>query len=389
MFDLCKLLLEPLVRKGGQAVPTAARTAGTLARTMFEQLEPLEAEFDRLEADLPGIQASGDRRASRDAGRRYAELKAVVDAYRKWRHSSQELADAKAMLDGETDADMKEMIRDEVAAKEVELTELEGQIKELLLPRDPNEGRNVIVEIQGTVGGEEANIWAGDLFRMYQRFAERNKLKIEVMSSQPSEQGGFRDITFMVKGEEAWGRMKYEGGPHRVQRVPATESQGRVHTSAATVAVLPEADEVDVEVDPNDLEIDVFRSSGPGGQSVNTTDSAVRITHKPTGLVVSCQDEKSQLQNKDKAMRILRARLLQAEQERQAAEISAARRDQVKSGDRSDKIRTYNYKDNRVTDHRIKFTINALDRVLDGELDDVVDALAADERARQLGGETS
>jgi peptide chain release factor 1 len=356
---------------------------------VFEQLAELEQELEKLEARLSDVYASGDQRAARDAGRRHAELKPIVDAYRSYVAVESDLQDARQMLDGETDADMKEMIRDEVAAKEVELTELEGQIKELLLPRDPNEGRNVIVEIQGTVGGEEANIWAGDLFRMYQRFAERNKLKIEVMSSQPSEQGGFRDITFMVKGEEAWGRMKYEGGPHRVQRVPATESQGRVHTSAATVAVLPEADEVDVEVDPNDLEIDVFRSSGPGGQSVNTTDSAVRITHKPTGLVVSCQDEKSQLQNKDKAMRILRARLLQAEQERQAAEISAARRDQVKSGDRSDKIRTYNYKDNRVTDHRIKFTINALDRVLDGELDDVVDALAADERARQLGGETS
>ncbi len=246
------------------------------------------------------------------------------------------------------------------------------RIKELLLPRDPNEGRNVIVEIQGTEGGEEANLWAGDLYRMYQHFAERHGLKIEVMSSQPSEHGGYRDITFLVKGPDAWSLLKYEGGPHRVQRVPATESQGRIHTSAATVAVLPEADEVDVEVDPNDLQIDVYRATGPGGQSVNTTDSAVRITHVPTGLVVSCQDEKSQLQNKDKAMRILRSRLLQAEQDRQHAEVSAARRDQVKGGGRSEKIRTYNYKENRLTDHRIPITLHSLDRVLQGELDDVV-----------------
>ena len=228
----------------------------------------------------------------------------------------------------------------------------------------------MIVEIQGTEGGEEANLWAGDLFRMYQRFAERNGLKIEVLSSQPSEQGGYRDVTFVVKGDKAWGRFKYEGGPHRVQRVPATESQGRIHTSAATVAVLPEADEVDVDIDPNDLEIDVFRATGPGGQSVNTTDSAVRITHKPSGLVVSCQDEKSQLQNKDKALRILRSRLLQIEQERQHAEQSAARREQVKGGGRSEKIRTYNYKENRVTDHRIGLTVHALDRVLGGDLDE-------------------
>jgi peptide chain release factor 1 len=245
----------------------------------------------------------------------------------------------------------------------------------------------VIVEIQGAEGGEEANLWAGDLYRMYQHYAERLGLKTEVLSSQPSDHGGFRDVTFIVKGPDAWGRLKYEGGPHRVQRVPETESQGRIHTSAATVAILPEADDVDVEVDPNDLEIEVYRSTGPGGQSVNTTDSAVRIRHLPTGVVVTCQDEKSQLQNKDKAMRILRARLLQAEQERQHAEVSAARREQVKGGGRSEKIRTYNFKDNRVTDHRIKLTLHALDRVLAGELDEIVDALATDERERQLGGE--
>ena len=269
---------------------------------------------------------------------------------------------------------MRELLGAELAEQEGRRAESAEAIRELLLPRDPNEGRNAIVEIQGAEGGEEANLWAGDLARMYARYADRHGLKIEVLATQPSEQGGLRDMTFVVKGEEAWRRFRYEGGPHRVQRVPATEAQGRIHTSAATVAVLPEADEVDVEVDPADLEIDVYRATGPGGQSVNTTDSAVRITHRPTGLVVTCQDEKSQLQNKEKAMRILRARLLRAEQERQQAEIGAARREQVRGGGRSEKIRTYNYKENRVTDHRIGLTLHALDRVLDGELDEIVDA---------------
>jgi peptide chain release factor 1 len=368
----------------GNPVPSCA--AGTL-RTVFEQLAALADELQRLQDDLPRIYAAGDRRASRDAGRREQELRPVVEAYEEWSEVSQDVDETRELLEAATDAPDREMWRTELADKEAQLSVLEGRIKELLLPHDPNEGRNVIIEIQGTEGGEEANLWAGDLYRMYQRFAERNKLKTEVLSSQPSEHGGYRDITFLVKGEDAWGRLKYEGGPHRVQRVPATESQGRIHTSAATVAVLPEAEDIDVEIDPNDLEIDVFRATGPGGQSVNTTDSAVRITYKPTGLVVTCQDEKSQLQNKDKAMRILRSRLLQAEQDRQHAETSAARRDQVKGGGRSEKIRTYNYKENRLTDHRIPITLHSLDRVLDGELDDVVDALAADERARQLGGE--
>ena len=351
---------------------------------MFEQLTALTEELDKLEEELPSVLASGDRRAARDAGRRYRDLQPLVAAYREWRHVSDEAASARELLVAESDAEMREFLNAEVRVLEERAAELADRINELLLPHDPNEGRNVIIEIQGTEGGEEANLWAGDLFRMYQRFAERRGLKLEVLSSQPSDHGGFRDVTFLVKGDDAWSLLKYEGGPHRVQRVPATESQGRVHTSAATVAVLPEAEDVDVEIDPNDLEIDVFRSSGPGGQSVNTTDSAVRITHKPTGLVVSCQDEKSQLQNKDKAMRILRSRLLQREQEQQQAEVSAARRDQVKSGGRSEKIRTYNFKENRVTDHRIGLTLHSLDRVLAGELDDIVAALAADERARQL-----
>ena len=350
-----------------------------------DRLADLETELEKLESRLPEIYASGDQRVTRDAGRRHAELKPVIDAWREYKHTEDDLRDAKELLGAEDDAEMRDYLRGEVAEKESRLTELESRLRELMLPRDPNDGKNVIVEIRGAVGGEEANLWAGDLLRMYQRYAEAHGWKLEPLASQPSEMGGFRDVTFVVKGADAWARLKYEAGVHRVQRVPVTESQGRVHTSAATVAVLPEAEEVAVEIDPNDLDVDVYRSTGPGGQSVNTTDSAVRITHKPSGLVVTCQDEKSQLQNKEKAMRILRSRLLQIEQERQQHELSSARRSQVKSGDRSDKSRTYNFKENRVTDHRVGLTLHSLDHVLQGQLDEIVDALAAAERAEQLG----
>jgi peptide chain release factor 1 len=355
---------------------------------MFERVADLEAELEKLESQLPEIFASGDQAAARDAGRRHAELKPVVDTYREYRATEAEVADARELLAaGDDDAEMREYLHTELDEKQAVLVDLEARLKDLLIPRDPNDGKNVIVEIRGAEGGDEGNLWAGDLFEMYRRFAEAHGWKTELLSSQPSDMGGYRDVTFVVRGPDAWARLKYEGGPHRVQRVPATESQGRIHTSAATVAVLPEADEVDVEIDPNDLEVDVFRSSGPGGQSVNTTDSAVRITHTPTGLVVTCQDEKSQLQNKDKALRILRSRLLQAEQERQAAALSSTRRDQVKGGGRSEKIRTYNYKEKRVTDHRIGLTVHSLDQVLAGQLDEIVDELAAAERAGQLEGE--
>ncbi len=354
---------------------------------MFEHLDDLVLELERLEASWPDLYAANDQDAISKAGKRQKELEPVVEAYRAYRSTEHEIASAREMLKTENDAEMRTFVQSEIDDATARLESLEQQLKELLLPRDPNEGKNVILEIQGTEGGEEANLWAGDLFRMYQRFADRNRLKLEVLSSQPSDQGGYRDVTFMVKGDTAWSRLKYEGGPHRVQRVPETESQGRIHTSAATVAVLPEAEAAEVDIDPNDLEIDVFRSGGPGGQSVNTTDSAVRITHKPTGLVVQCQDERSQLQNRERAMQILRSRLLQLEQERADAELAEARRTQVKGGGRSEKIRTYNFKENRVTDHRIGLTVHALDRVLGGELDDIVDALAADERTRQLGGE--
>jgi peptide chain release factor 1 len=354
---------------------------------VFERLADLERELEKLESQLSEIYASGDQAAARSAGRRLQELKPVVDAYREYRSIESDLTEARELLAGETDPEMRDYLQSEVATKEADLSSIEARLRELLVPRDPDDGKNVIVEIRGGEGGEEGNLWAADLFHMYERYADLHRWRIEVLNHQASDMGGMREITFVVKGDDAWSRLKHEAGPHRVQRVPVTESQGRVHTSAATVAVLPEAEEVDVAIDPNDLQIDVYRSSGPGGQSVNTTDSAVRITHKPTQLVVTCQDEKSQLQNKDKAMRILRSRLLEIERERQEQELSDARRSQVKSGGRSDKIRTYNYKENRVTDHRIGLTLHSLDQVLAGELDALTDALAEAERAEQLAGD--
>jgi len=354
---------------------------------VFEHLADLEAELEKLESRLSDIYAGGDQAAARDAGRRHAELKPVVDAYREYRSIEGDLGDAREMLEHETDDDMRRFLRSELDEKEVRRAQLESRLKELLVPTDRNAGKNVILEIRGAEGGEEANLWAADLLHMYEAFAKRHGWKVEMLSSQPSDMGGVREVTIVVKGDDAWGRLKHEAGPHRVQRVPVTESKGRVHTSAATVAVLPEAEEVDIEIAPGDLEWEVFRSSGPGGQSVNTTDSAVRVTHGPTGVVVSCQDEKSQLQNKDKALRILRSRLLQLERDKQEAELSSTRRDQVKTGARGEKIRSYNFKENRVADHRVGVTLHALDDVLAGgeALDEIVDALAAAERAEQLG----
>jgi peptide chain release factor 1 len=279
------------------------------------------------------------------------------------------------------------MLRAAVADAAAAIARLDEELRILLLPKDPNDGRSVIVEVRGAEGGEEANLFAKDLYEMYAAYATRQGWKLEVMESSVSDMGGFDAITFTLRGPTAWMRMKHEGGPHRVQRVPVTESQGRIHTSSATVTVLPEAEEVELTIDANDLQVDVYRSSGPGGQSVNTTDSAVRITHKPTGLVVSMQDEKSQIQNRAKALVVLRARLLKQEQDRQSAELSGQRKAQVGGGGRSEKIRTYNFKENRVTDHRIGYTAYNLDKVLGGELDDLVEALLQDERGRQLAGE--
>jgi len=350
-------------------------------------LAELEEELHALEARLAGMYEAGARQERQEAvalGRRAAELRRLIDVVRARDALGAEVASARELLAGETDPEMRAYLEEEITERSRRLAECEARLADLLLPPDPSAGRPVIVEIRGAEGGEEANLWAADLWRMYERFADRHGWSVETLAVSPSEQGGVREVTFVVKGPDAWARLKYEGGPHRVQRVPATESQGRIHTSAATVAVLPEADEAEVVLDPGDLEIDVFRATGPGGQSVNTTDSAVRVTHRPTGLVVTCQDSKSQLQNKERALRILRARLAQRERERRAREVADVRRAQVRGGGRAEKIRTYNFRENRVTDHRIGLTLHALDRVLGGDLDELVDALVADERARRL-----
>jgi peptide chain release factor 1 len=356
----------------------------------LERLAGLEGEYETVLVQLSDPAVISDQRRLRQVSRRHKELEPVVAAYRDYQAAADDLATAQELLEqldhSAGDRDDRELLRQEIEGAEERMAELDERLKVLLLPKDPNDGKNVIVEIRGAEGGEEANLFARDLYDMYVRFAERKGFAVEPISADPSDMGGFNQVTFLIKGDAAWANFKYEGGPHRVQRVPVTESQGRVHTSSATVTVLPEAEEVDVQIDDKDLKIDVYRSTGPGGQSVNTTDSAVRVTHLPTGIVVAMQDEKSQIQNRAKAMQVLRARLLKAEQDRQAAEQSHARRSQVGGGGRSEKIRTYNYKENRVTDHRIQLTLYKLDKVLLGELDDVVEALMADERARQLAG---
>jgi peptide chain release factor 1 len=350
---------------------------------VLDRLAEIEKEYDEAQARLADPAVIADQRRYAETARRYKELEAIVLRYRRLVAARTDLDTARELHADAIGSD-RDAWKVEMDTGETTVASLEEELRLLLLPRDPNDGKNVIVEIRGTAGGEEANLFARDLFEMYERYAQRVGWKVELLEAQPSDLGGFQSVTFVVKGDDAWTRLKHEGGPHRVQRVPVTESQGRVHTSAATVTVLPEADEVEVDIDPNDLQVDVYRSSGPGGQSVNTTDSAVRITHKPTGVVVSMQDQKSQLQNKAKALQVLRARLFQREQDRQQHELSDARRGQTGSGDRSEKIRTYNFKENRVTDHRIGLTIYKLDKVLQGDLDDIVDALVADERNRQL-----
>jgi peptide chain release factor 1 len=354
---------------------------------VLERLAELEKEFLDVEARLGDPDLIADQARYQVVAKRYRELEPIVERTRELQARQDDLATAREMLSGATN-DERDMVRSELEQAEEAIERLTGELRLLLLPRDPNDERNVIVEIRGAEGGEEANLFARDLFEMYRAFAARQGWSVDVLGTDPSDLGGFNEVTFAVKGDGVWARMHHEAGPHRVQRVPVTESQGRVHTSSATVTVLPEAEEVDVDIDPADLRIDVYRSSGPGGQSVNTTDSAVRVTHLPTGTVVSMQDEKSQTQNKAKALAVLRSRLLKAEQDRQADEASAARRGQVGGGGRSEKVRTYNFKENRVTDHRIGLTLYKLDKVLAGELDDISDALVADEQARRLGEAT-
>ncbi len=351
--------------------------------SLLDRRPELEREYLEIEGSLADPEMLADQKRYAELSRRYRDLGELVSRLRDLQQATEDLTAAREMFSG-SDGDDRELLREEIDTAEATIDRLEEEIKVLLLPKDPNDARNVIVEIRGAEGGEEANLFARDLFEMYRAFAARQGWTFETMDAQSSDLGGYADVTFRLAGDGAWSKMKHEGGVHRVQRVPVTESQGRVHTSSATVAVLPEAEEVDLVIDQNDLRIDVYRSSGPGGQSVNTTDSAVRITHLPTGVVVAMQDEKSQIQNREKAMRVLRSRLLQAEQERQAAETSGARRAQTGGGGRSEKVRTYNFKENRLTDHRIGLTLYKLDKVLGGDLDEVVDALVADERATQL-----
>ena len=340
------------------------------------RLKEMEARFEQVELELvdPSIAARPEQLKA--LGKEHSALKEVVETWRAYRAAGEDLTEAKGMLKGSSDEE-RAYLDGEITTQSARLEELAARLAQALEPRDPNDDRDVIMEIRAGAGGDEAGLFAADLFRMYSRYAERKRWKTEVLSSNETGINGFKEVTFAVKGKGAYSRLKHEAGVHRVQRVPVTESSGRIHTSAVAVVVLPEAEEVDVEIDPNDLKIDVYRSSGPGGQSVNTTDSAVRIRHLPTGVEVACQDEKSQLQNKEKALRILRARLLQIKQDEHQQQMSEERRAQVRTADRSERIRTYNFPDNRITDHRIGFTTHRLSDALDGDIDELVDRLNA------------
>ncbi len=365
---------------GGQAEP------GHQERKVIDRLEGIARRYHEIESEMARPEVASDHAQLTKLAREQRSLREVVEAYDAYRKARSEAEAAREMLKHEKDPDMQEYMRSEERRATAQAAVLEERLKVLLLPKDPNDDKDVVVEIQGAEGGDEAALFAADLFRMYTKWAEKKGWKVEVLDSSPTGMGGFDKIVFEVHGQGAYSQLKYEGGVHRVQRVPKTEAQGRIHTSAATVAVMPEADPVEVEIKPEDLEIKTSTSTGPGGQSVNTTYSAIRMTHKPTGLVVSMQDEKSQLQNREKALRVLRARLYDLKLAEQQAAIGAERRSMVGTGGRSEKIRTYNFKENRVTDHRIKLTLHRLDQVMNGDLDELVAALVNAERAAQLNG---
>ncbi len=353
---------------------------------MIDRLDGIARRYREIESEMGRPEVASDHEQLTKLAREQRALRDTVQTYDAYRHARQEFESARELQKNERDADMQEYLRAEEHRASAQIAELDEKLKVLLLPKDPNDDRDVVVEIQGAEGGEEAALFAGDLFRMYTKWAERKGWKVDVVEESPTEKGGFDKVVFEVHGHGAYSQLKFEGGVHRVQRVPKTEAQGRIHTSAATVAVMPEADPVEVELKPEDIEIKTSTSQGPGGQSVNTTYSAIRITHKPTGMMVSIQDEKSQLQNKEKALRVLRARLYEIKLAEQQAAIGAQRRGMVGTGSRSEKIRTYNFKENRVTDHRIKLTLHRLDAVMNGDLDELVAALVNAERTALLNG---
>lgn len=351
---------------------------------MLEKLQAIEEKYENLTQLLSDPEVIANQNEWQKHAKAQAAISEIVEVYREYKDLLDNEQDTETMLDEKLDPDMKDMVLAELQEIRQRKQELEEQLKVLLLPKDPNDEKNVIMEIRGGAGGDEAALFASDLYKMYTRYAERQGWKTDTLSSSPSDLGGFKEIIFAVEGHGAYSKLKFESGVHRVQRIPSTESGGRIHTSTATVAVLPEAEEVDVEINPNDIRIDIFCSSGPGGQSVNTTQSAVRITHIPTGLVVSCQDEKSQLKNKDKALKVLRARLLEKAEQEQAGELASARKGQVGTGDRSERIRTYNFPQGRVTDHRIGLTLHKLDMILLGDLDEIILALITNDQAERL-----
>lgn len=354
-------------------------------------IDEIERSYEELNSQLADPEVLGDRGRYADIARKHAELQQVYELARRFREAEQTVADAEGLLgDDSSDAEMRDFAQEELGEGRRRLEELSEEIRVRMLTRDPNDAKDVIIEIRAGTGGDEASLFAGDLARMYTRYAQAKGFEVDILSANENDNGGYKEVTLEVKGRGAFSALKYESGVHRVQRVPATEAAGRIHTSAATVAVLPEAEEIEIEIHAGDLRVDIFRARGPGGQSVNTTDSAVRLTHVPTGVTVSCQDEKSQLQNKERALRILRARLFELEQAKQDEERGAARRTMVGSGDRAQKIRTYNFPQNRVSDHRIGLTSHRIAEVMEGELDEFTEALAAEDRRKQLaaaGGE--
>ena len=351
---------------------------------MFEKLAFIEERYEQLSKQISDPDVIADQEKWRKLMKEHSDITPIVEKYREYKKCKDDIEGAQEILKEETDPELKEMAQAEIEDAKESIEKIAEELKILLLPKDPNDEKNVIIEIRGGAGGDEAALFAADLFRMYSMYAEARRWKVEVLSANETDIGGYKEISFSVEGNGAYSRFKFESGVHRVQRIPSTESGGRIHTSTVTVEVLPEVEEVEVEINPNDLRIDVFRAGGPGGQCVNTTDSAVRITHIPTGIVVSCQDEKSQLNNKDKAMKILRSRVYDAFSEQQNAEIAAERKSQVGTGDRSERIRTYNYPQGRVTDHRIGLTLHKLDMVLNGDLDEIMDALITESQSKKL-----